>query len=678
MERALRFLLLVAVLILATNVWAADVEYDMVVTLDPETHRLEGRQSIRWTNTAEVPTTELWWHLYLNAFANNGTTFMRGLGGGFLRRAGTVVDMDWGWVRVSEMRLSDGTDLMGSFEFERPDDGNPGDHSVAKVTLPDELPPGAAVELETVFSAQLPTIIARTGFAGDFHLVGQWFPKLGVFEGESGWNCHQFHANSEFFADFGSYQVTINVPARWVVGATGLEITRMESPNDPSQGLQVVYLADRVHDFAWTAAPESLMAVVEAEFDPQRDVPQPWLEDAGATLGVSAAEIELPPTKLRLLLPQSQLELTDRLLNAARLGIAWYGLWYGPYPYPQLTVVQPPPSAEEAAGMEYPTFITAGGSRLLTVPPLCWLSLPETVTVHEFGHQYFQGMLASNEFEQAWLDEGLNSYAEVSCMEAAYAHGLMPELRWGGLWTKKRLSFAAEPSAVAIDQRAWDFRTRSQYSHASYGKTALVLRTLEGLIGRERFARAMRAYFDRFQFLHPTGDDLFAVFSEVAGEDLGWFFEQAFRSDASVDWAVLDVRHRRRGSVDGALWDGDDWGVVDPPDEEEPDEAPGWNIQVELGRKGGFVGPVVAELHFDDGSTERRTWDGRDRWVRWVVESEQRLTRVIVDPDGVWALETQRRDNYWADETSSRTACRSLWWISEALHLLGLIHMPWS
>jgi hypothetical protein len=678
MEKVLRFLVLITALLVATSAWAEDHDYDMVVSLDPETHRLDGRQTIRWTNTADVPTNELWWHLYLNGFANSGTTFMRELGGGFLRRGGSVAEMDWGWTRVNAMRLSDGTDLMETFEFQRPDDGNSGDYSVARVILPEEVPPGASVVIETEFSAQLPKIIARTGFAGDFHLVGQWFPKVAVFEGESGWNCHQFHANSEFFADFSTYRVSINVPAGWVVGATGLEISRIEAPEDPSQGLELVYRAERVHDFAWATAPGSLMAVVESEFDPGQHVPQSWLEDAAATLGVSAADLELPPTTLRLLVPRSQLGLSDRLLNAARLGIAWYGLWYGPYPYPQLSIVQPPPSAGEAGGMEYPTFITAGGSRLLTVPPFSWLSRSESVTIHEFGHQYFQGMLASNEFEQAWLDEGLNSYAEASCMEAAYAAGLMPELRWGGFWARERLGFAIFGSTFTIDQQAWQYRSRRQYFQASYGKTALALRTLEGLMGREDFARAMRAYFSQFRYRHPKGDDLFAVFSDVAGEDLGWFFDQAFRSDVSVDWSVLNVRHLSRVPVNGAVWGRDGWSEVERADEDRTDETPVWNIQIELGRTGDFVGPVVAELRYEDGSAERRTWDGADRWVRWLVESDHRLARVIVDPDGVWALETSRRDNYWASTRSSRTACRSMWWISEALHLLGMIHIPWS
>lgn len=670
-----RCLVLLAAAMLAATVAVTAADYEMVVTLDAQEHLLHGEQWIRWVNTADVPAGELWWHLYLNAFASEDTTFMRELGGRRLRIGQRGRDMTWGWTRIVRMELEDGTDLMPSLEFMRPDDGNPDDYSVARVRLPAEVPPGGAVSLHVRFEAQLPTIIARSGFAGEFHLAGQWFPKLGVFEGADGWNCHQYHANSEYFADFGSYRVTINVPTRWVVGATGVEITRMEAPNDPSRGLQVVYAAERVHDFAWMAAPGDLMEVVEADFEPGRDVPPVWLARAAETLGMAAADLELPPTRLRLLLPRSQSMLAARNLNAARLGLAWYGLWYGPYPYPQLTIVVPPPSAEEAGGMEYPTFITGFGSRLLSKPPFEWLSLIETVVIHEFGHQYFYGMLASNEFEQAWLDEGLNSYAEMACMEAVVSDGLVPDLRWGGFWTRARLQHSSVRVPLTIDVPSWEFRSSGSYFGASYGKTALALRTLEGLIGSEPFARGMRAYVEQNRFRHSTGEDLFAALGDAAGEDLGWFFEQAFLSDAVVDWAVLPVRHRSVGDGAGLRWDGEAWveGVA-----VDPESATTWSIEVDVARLGDFVGPLEVALVFDDGQVERRLWDGRARWTRWIVESDRRLDHVVADPRGVWALETERRDNYWSARPDRRVACRSLWWLAEGLQWLGLFHLPWS
>ena len=340
---------LVAAALVMGPVAAADAgtaDYEIEVSLDPDTHRLQASERVRWTNTTATPTDEIYLHLYLNAFASSETTFMRELQGSSLRSRVALSD-DWGWVRIERMVLDGGVDLMPEMEFVRPDDDNADDFSVARVALGRVVEPGDVVELEIEFSAQLPRVIARTGFMDDFHLVGQWFPKLGVFEGDEGWNCHQFHASSEFFADFGAYRVSITLPENWVLGATGVEAG--SAPADGGRRT-VTYRAERVHDFAWCAAPPDLMEVVETDFSPGRDVPMQWLERAQALLGLSAAELELPPMRLRLIVPRTHRVLVPRMVRAARLSVAWFGLFYGPYPYPQVTIVSPPMGAEEAGG----------------------------------------------------------------------------------------------------------------------------------------------------------------------------------------------------------------------------------------------------------------------------------------------------------------------------------------
>ncbi len=666
----IRFVL--AVLLFATAGAAQEpaVRYEIDVRLDPATHRITATETVRWTNTGGASTSELWWHLYLNAFVSDRTTFMRELGGRGLRSRAGLRDGDWGWVRITRLALADGTDLMPALAFMRPDDDNPEDFTVVRVMLPREVPTGASVDLVVEFEAQLPGLVARTGYAGDFHLVGQWFPKLGVFEGERGWNCHQFHASTEFFADFGSYRVAVTVPAGWVVGATGVEVERTTD----GAVQRIVLAADRVHDFAWCAAPDSLMAVVEADFEPGRDVPAQWLERAIGLLDVSAAELELPPINLQLILPRSQVGLAARMVRAARLAVAWFGLHYGPYPYPQLTIVSPPITAGEAGGMEYPTLITTGASLLYALPALDRVPWIETVTVHEFGHQYFQGLVASNEFEEGWLDEGLTSYAEAECMEAIIGDRLAEVVALGGPWARIRVQQGLARLPLTVDREPWRFRSFPDYVVASFDKTAAALRTIERVVGADRFARAMRAYVDRYRFRHPSGEDLFAVLEEVTGEDLGWFFEQAFGGDGEVDWTVLRVTNRAANPPRGLSWDGRGWSPRKPSD---PAGSP-WTALVEVGRRGEFKGPVEVSLTYADGHQERRTWDGRDRWVRWRLPSDQRLVQVVVDPDGVWALETERADNYWRDEPNRTAVRRRLWWLVDGLQLLALVPMGWS
>jgi Peptidase family M1 domain len=709
-----RLLILAVLALLAAPAWADNepvevVNYEIQVRLDPEHHMLHGTEVVRWTNTASAPTGELWWHLYLNAFASSETTFMRELGRRFLR-GGPVREMHWGWTHVTAMSLEDGTDLLPQMSFERPDDGNPDDYSVVRVKLPHAVPPGGSVLVHLSFEAQLPKVVARSGWAGDFHLIGQWFPKLAVYEDAgqrgrpaAGWNCHQYHANSEFYADFGSFTVTVTVPEEWVVGASGVELSRRNVEAGTSREIQVTYRADRVHDFAWMAAPASLMDVVEEEFDPGRDVPAPWLTEASRLLGRSASELELPPVKLRLLIPHSQRFLADRTLLSARLGIAWYGLHYGPYPYPQLTIVDPPITAGEAGGMEYPTFITTGGSRWLRYPPAKWVPLVEMVTIHEFGHQYFYGLLASNEFEEAWLDEGFNSFAEASCSAAAMRDHLFPDVPFYNPWTGNRASILFRTIPVKVDRFAWAFRTRNDYSTASYPKTAVVLKTLQGLVGPEAFARAMRTYAERFRFRHPGGDDFIATFNEAVGADYTWFFDQALRGQKFADFAVLRVSQRKVGEPDGYEWRDGSWEEIGKTEESKPTPAAGpdptggetsgtkpaagehqaegqkkWKVAVDIGRRGDLEGPVDVELVWDDGTREQRTWDGRDRWVEWTWTAPHRLELVIVDPKGVWAMEGHRENNYWSAKALASKGLRRLWWVGDALALVGLLALPWS
>ncbi|MEL7370121.1 MAG: hypothetical protein AAFN74_14470, partial [Myxococcota bacterium] len=200
------------------------VDYDIEVRLTPSTHDLDGRARITWKNDGRWPVSTLWWHLYLNAFRNENSTFLKEVRRGFGR--GGIRDDQWGWTDVTAMTVrhltATGThsatryDVLPESRFVSPDDGNPDDRTVLKTSLPFEIPPGGQVEIEVSWQARLPKVIARSGWAGSFHMVAQWFPKLGVLEesflgpvqepdGEPAWNCHQYHAASEYFADYGSY-----------------------------------------------------------------------------------------------------------------------------------------------------------------------------------------------------------------------------------------------------------------------------------------------------------------------------------------------------------------------------------------------------------------------------------------------------------------------------------------
>jgi len=233
------------------------VEYRIEASLEAEKHVITGRERLVWRNPSGDAVPELRFHMYLNAFKNNLSTFMRE-SGGQLRGGGGSEPADWGYIDIDSIRVSDaaGENLKARTRFVQPDGNELADETVLAVPLSTPVPPHGEITLAIEFRSKLPRIFARTGFARDYHLVGQWFPKIGVYEPAGmrgreagGWNCHAFHANSEFYADFGDYDVTLDVPASYIVGATGKKVS------ENRKGARSLYrwVQQNVHDFAWTA-----------------------------------------------------------------------------------------------------------------------------------------------------------------------------------------------------------------------------------------------------------------------------------------------------------------------------------------------------------------------------------------------------------------------------------------
>src|SRR5262245_3948954 len=241
-----------------------------------------------------------------------------------------------------------------------------------------------------------------------------------------------------------------------------------------------------------------------------------------------------------LLQPQHQPQL-ERLVAAAKLALKHFGLAYGRYPYPTLTVVDPARGAMGSAGMEYLTFITGGTSFLANRWPFARVRLPEEVIVHEIGHQFWYGLVGSNEFEEAWLDEGFTSWSTAEAMDLGYGKdtsmGELLGLRVGHLeWA--RLMNGPHRLFDGIRQPAWKYSSSAAYVFNSYSRPDLVLRTLEGRLGRRTMARVMRTYSERWRFRHPGSDDFYAVAHEVSGEDLRPFFAALVEQTGLVDYEV--------------------------------------------------------------------------------------------------------------------------------------------
>ncbi|HEV8269466.1 MAG TPA: M1 family metallopeptidase, partial [Thermoanaerobaculia bacterium] len=416
--------------------------YRIEATLD-ETHRITATETVTFVNRTHRSFSDLRLHLYLNAFRNDRSTWLReeDSGGGRDRKHGEN-ERNFGYSEINRVSLADGTDLTPNLSYVSPDDGNPDDRTVVSVVLPTAIEPGGTLVFRVDFVAKLPRIVERTGVKDDFVLGGQWFPKLGVAT-DAGWNCHQFHAPTEFFADFGDYDVTLTLPAenKGKVGGTGV---LKEEADLPGGRIRVRFTAEDVHDFAFTACPRYVVA-----------------RDSFTYKG-------LPNVEIVLLLQPDHRSARDRYIRAAKEGLAHYGTWYVPYPYPVLTVVDPP-YGSHADGMEYPTFIVGGAPWPASVPE----REPEDVTVHEFGHQVFYGILASNEFEEAHLDEGFNTYATYKTMKAVWGDPVLVKRFFGIPFTFESVVL---PYPVFQRRRFFEWQLRSR-SDPTVGTT---FRSLDG------------------------------------------------------------------------------------------------------------------------------------------------------------------------------------------------------
>ncbi|HSL23526.1 MAG TPA: M1 family metallopeptidase [Vicinamibacterales bacterium] len=649
------------------------VDYRIDVRLDAVNKQLIGRERLVWKNPSSDAVGDLWFHLYLNAFKNSRSTFMRESGGRL--RSDRMTRDSWGWIDVTSMRLVDGRDLRSAATFEHPDDDNADDQTVLRVPLPEPVRPGGSIALEIEFRAQLPEVFARTGYKRNFFMVGQWFPKVAVYEpagtrGRSagGWNCHQFHATSEFYADFGAYRVAITTPKGFIVGATGPRVSTTEHADGT---VTVVHQQDNVHDFAWTADPEYVE--LRRTFSASRDVSPQEYEQASRLLGRTLDEVRLSDVEIILLIHKPRLAQAERHFRAAKDGLKWFGLWYGRYPYKTLTVVDPAFGAGGAGGMEYPTLITAGTSALLNRWPLDGVRAAEEVTVHEFGHQYWYGLVANNEFEEAWLDEGLNSYSSGKVMQRA--HGAeasmisIPWLKLSGL-ELVRAQNSPDRKSDPILTPAWKFESTGAYGFASYAKSELVLRTLEGYLGEQTMARLMRTYHERWRYRHPRSEDFFAVANEVSGRDLTWYFDQTVGGTGVLDYAIASVTSAQRAEPIGTFDGKAGKHTVKMDDarrrERERTDRP-YESTVVVQRKGEIVFPVEIALRYEGGRTDRRRWDGRDRWLKIRTTSPERLSSADVDPDRRVLLDVDWLNNARRVESDRRAATkwssRLMFWV---------------
>jgi hypothetical protein len=608
-------------------------DYTLRARLDPDAHTVHGEGTITWRNTSTRPAREIWLHLYLNAFKNERSAFFRERVGG----RGSEPPEDWGWIDVRKLvlRAGDATpvDIWPTAELRRPGDD---DETDARVPLPREIEPGEAVQLDVVFDDRLPIVVERTGYRGHYHMVGQWFPKVARLEADGTWAHFPFHHLAEFYADYGTYDVTMDVPEAYTLGATGPLVEW-----HVADGRRVErHVQSDVHDFAWTA----------------------W--DAWQT-----ARQNIDGVDVTMLYPRGFKRMAQRELATLVQALPYYSAHYGRYPYKVLTVVHPQQDAAESGGMEYPTLITTGSSWMT---PTGFLA-PEIVTIHEMGHQWFYGLVGTNELAWPFLDEGLNQFAEQDGMAKWRGEGSGLDL--AGLTVSDAAvdavggNFGVHDEPVA--QPANAFTTGANYGGLVYARTASVMETLRRVYGDEPVMRALGRYARRFRFEHPGPDQLIAVFEEVLGAHVAATLRTALFEKGWVDYVVDGVWANPATRAAG-MFDRDG-----QREKVEHDDRAGkdWDNTVLVRRRGTLSFPVDVDLLLADGTTRHEHWDGEGESRRFAWHGSTAVRGAVIDPQDSVMVDMNLENNRGAAEgrggSAGSTLERATYWMQLALQAVS-------
>ena len=647
------------------------VDYKIEAKLDPDKHQLDGHQSLTWRNRSNKEVRAVYLHLYLNAFEGEGSTFIseERLNGFKFRSDVPVVEGDWGHIKMNKVAQGG---VAVPWQFVHPDNGPATDHTVVRLDLPAPVAAGASTTLNIDFFAQLPRVLARTGYFGSFHLIGQWFPKIAVLElpGERGateprWNAHEMHMHSEFYADYGNYDVSITVPDGYTVGATG------EEQGEPVKKDGLVtrrFVQGDVHDFAWTADKRTA-PVLEGE----------WTGEGS------------PKVKIKVLAPVEYKHNGPAALKATQDALTFFSKTLGPYPYKTVTVVIPAFNAGEAGGMEYPTFFTADAFATIEPKTISEYGM-DFVTIHEFGHGYFYGLLGSNEFEEPMLDEGLNEYWDQRMLRERNQdiHVTTPFLKRLGLAPKglkvfefERLAAGLNNPPDGIGENSWHRFSSNSYGTV-YFRTATTMRDLEEAFGHAKLEEAFKVYYARWKYRHPSIADFRDVLVEVSGkpELVKQVFDSQVYASAKIDDRVDSLKCEEDLPVLGSYADakGDwvemtderrdasisatrkAWKKAHPDDGDKAKEGEiagpfAWRCMVIARRLGAPVAQTLI-VKFADGTSETVAWPEGSRWVRQSWVKPVKAVSAELDPAGLHYADVNLVDNSRTVKSDARPARR--------------------
>ncbi len=523
------------------------VHYRMKASLEPGQRRVRGWLQLRMRNNSRVAITEVRFHLYLNAFAHEDTLFMSKSRGKM--RFSRFDSGQPGWIKV--LSINRGQAVLKQKKLH--------DGTVLAVPLDEPLPPGEDLSLMMEFESKLPHLYARTGRAGDFFMVAQWYPKLAYLNKDGTWHSPPYHAYEEYFGPFAGYHVELTIPHGWAVGATGAR-PRIDPVGDDLENQRFQLSAAGVHDFAFAAWPG-------------------FQEMESSRSGVKVSLLTVPGRGA-----------SERIFSMVGHGLDRLQRWLFPYPYPLLTVVDVPTRGLGAAGMEYPSLFTTWTPRWIPR----WVHGVDVLAIHELVHQYFQGMVASNEVAEPWLDEGVTTYVTGLIVDELFGPDRsvvdLGAVRLGHHQQRRLSAMRSGSKPLAVAGAAASFKSSASYGRTVYSRAALLLATVEDLVGREKMLIALGGYARKYAFSHPGSHDLEAALLAWAPAARQPLLQELFKG----------VLHGRKVLDYSVTCDG---GVV------------------EVKRIGELMLPLELTIRKEGGGDEVRQLNGKARTIKVKVSS---------------------------------------------------------
>jgi hypothetical protein len=505
--------------------WQQWADYKLSAELNPVSKRMTGSGTISYSNRSPDTLRTVYVQLLQNIFAPNA-------------RHNTGVPWSVEGIELGRV-AAQGTTLAAA------GDEGPGyevNGTVMRLRLPKPLAPGGTAELAFDWKLRVPPDGApRGGQDGEVYYMNYWYPQMAVYDDVNGWQIDQYLGNAEFYMGYGNYDVSLTLPAGWLVTATGTlqnpdEVlaeqtrARLDSARSATGVVHVVTDLDREPGRSTTAGKDGKLTWhfrAENVRDVSWAASSRYLWDAtNAAVGDANGDGRPDTTLIQAFWrPEQKVSHWDESARYSRHSIEFFSKYLWPYPYPHMTAVDGPTSC---GGMEYPMMTCIGGQ---------WDTLGMyEVTTHEIGHMWFPMIVGSDEKRFAWMDEGLTQFDQSQSMHDFFK-GFDDEAR------NRRYYLEAASSGIEVElmHHGDRFPSYNAYGVAAYYKPAAAMVALRGVLGPDLFHKAFAEYGRRWQYKHPTPYDFFDTFEDVSGRDLSWFWRTWFFETWRLDQAIDSV-----------------------------------------------------------------------------------------------------------------------------------------